>query len=155
YLAVSSVKQEFEGPSFLAKFSGHLSMGLACTVDTTFCQTVQLFILDDVFPLKCELSVKSRNKGMFQYFACKFAYAPHEGQKWAIEAVKLEYQPIMSCHVGTIDYLVRAIVNITWEINDDGTKNVESESGRLSGNYILISATFAYKLIQKPVSWHH
>ncbi|KAL6033572.1 hypothetical protein STEG23_007511 [Scotinomys teguina] len=41
-LAVSSVKQEPEGPFCLAKFSGHLPMGPACSVDTTFCQAVQV-----------------------------------------------------------------------------------------------------------------
>ncbi|KAL6030563.1 hypothetical protein STEG23_025683 [Scotinomys teguina] len=39
--AVSSVKQEPEGPSCLTKFNGHLSMGPACPVDT-FCQAIQL-----------------------------------------------------------------------------------------------------------------
>ncbi|XP_052596730.1 myotubularin-related protein 1 isoform X10 [Peromyscus californicus insignis] len=40
YLAVSSVKQEPEGPFCLAKFSGHLPMGPECPVNTTFCQAV-------------------------------------------------------------------------------------------------------------------
>ncbi|KAL6045077.1 hypothetical protein STEG23_033701 [Scotinomys teguina] len=40
-LAVSSVKQEPEGPSYLAKFSGHLPMGPAGPVNTSFHQRVQ------------------------------------------------------------------------------------------------------------------
>ncbi|KAL6038396.1 hypothetical protein STEG23_021959, partial [Scotinomys teguina] len=54
-LAVSSAKQEPEGPSHLARFSGHLPMGPACLVDTTFCQAVQRQHREAVFQTSCWL----------------------------------------------------------------------------------------------------